>query len=222
MIPIRPTLQMLSQEQPRESTGWKFSHLVSVAVHCVVLWVLFHGGPKPVLLNPSSIQYGEHGTATLVYLAPRGPQQTLTAASRRGALTFLRASRAKHEHESFRPQPAEEPKKPETADAKAGSPYGSAFDGALTGSDVRPAIPTHFPDPPNLRTFVPYGVQGDVIVEVTIDAEGNVVETKVLKAIGYGVEEKVLEAVKNWHFRPATRDGVAIPSKHDVLYHFPS
>lgn len=213
---------MSSQEQPIERTGWRFSHSASVAVHCVVLWALFHSGPTPVLVTPSSVQYGEHGTATLVYLAPRGPQQTLAAASRRGSLTFLRAKQAKQEHESYKPQPIEQPQQTETADAKAGSPYGSTSEGAITGADVRPAIPTHFPDPPNLRSSVPYGVQGDVVVEVTIDAEGNVVETKVLKTIGYGVEEKVLEAVKNWHFRPATRDGIAIPSKHDVLYHFPS
>ena len=214
---------MLIQEQPRESTGWKLSHPVSWAAHLGVLWVLFLSIPKPVFVKPLSVQRGDRGTATLVYLAPRGPQQTIAAASRKGALTFLKARRAKQENENkFRPQPVEDPQKTETVDAKAGSPFGSASEGATTGADVRPAIPTLFPDPPNLRSSVPYGVQGDVVVEVTIDALGNVVETRVLKAIGYGVEEKVLEAVKNWRFRPATRDGVAIPSKHDVLYHFPS
>ncbi|HEV2961492.1 MAG TPA: energy transducer TonB [Candidatus Angelobacter sp.] len=214
---------MLNQEQPRESTGWKFSHPASVAIHCLVLWALLWSSPLAVFVKPSSIQRGDRGIATLVYLAPRGPQQTIAVASRKEALTFLKAARAKEQQErSFKPQPPEEPPKAETVDAKAGSPFGSVSEGATTGADVRPAIPMLFPDPPNLRSTVPYGVQGDVVVEVTIDAQGNVVETKILKAIGYGVEEKVLEAVKNWRFRPATRDGVAIPSKHDVLYHFPS
>jgi hypothetical protein len=31
----------------------------------------------------------------------------------------------------------------------------------------------------------------------------------------------VLEALENWRFRPATRNGIAIPSKQDVFYHFP-
>jgi hypothetical protein len=26
--------------------------------------------------------------------------------------------------------------------------------------------------------------------------------------------------LENWRFRPATRDGVAIPSKQDVYFHF--
>lgn len=222
MALLRPTLQMLNHEHPTERTGWKFSHPASVALHCIALWVLFHSGPLPVFVRTTSVQHGYHGTATLVYLAPRGPEQTMAAASRKGTLTFLRAKAAKQNERRFQPQPVEQPRQTETADAKAGSPFGSASEGDTTGADVRPAIPMHFPDPPNLRSAVPYGVQGDVVVEVTIDVEGNVIETKVLKTIGYGVEEKVLEAVKNWRFRPATRDGVAIPSKHDVLYHFPS
>jgi TonB family protein len=214
---------MLNQEQQRKSTGWKLSHLVSIVLHSLVLWVLFWIAPRAAFVKPSSIQQGDRGTATLVYLAPKQPQQATAVASRKDALLFLKAARVKPQHErNFKPQPAEEPRETETAAARAGSPYGSVLDGTTTGADVRPAIPTLFPDPPNLRSGVPYGVQGDVVVEVTIDEQGNVIETRLLKTIGYGVEEKVLEAVRNWHFRPATRDGVAIPSKHDVLYHFPS
>jgi protein TonB len=212
---------MLNLEQQRESTGWKFSHPISIAVHCLVLWVLVGSGPRPIFVKPSSVQQGDRGTATLVYLAPPGPQQTIAVASRKDALRFLKSTaRAKERERSFKPQPEEKPH--ETEAAKAGSPFGSVSEGSTTGVDVRPAIPTLFPDPPNLRSAVPYGVQGDVVVEITIDEQGNVVETKLLKTVGYGVEEKVLEAVRNWHFRPATRDGVAIPSKHDVHYHFPS
>ncbi len=72
------------------------------------------------------------------------------------------------------------------------------------------------------RSLVPTGIQGDVIVEVTIDASGSVAETKLLRSFGYGVDERVVETVRNWRFRPATRDGVAIASKQDVHYHFPS
>jgi hypothetical protein len=48
-----------------------------------------------------------------------------------------------------------------------------------------------------------------------------VVQTKILQAIGYGIDQKVVAALQEWRFRPATRNGVAIPSKHDVHYHFP-
>jgi TonB family protein len=65
-------------------------------------------------------------------------------------------------------------------------------------------------------------VHGEVVVEVTIDAEGNVVEEKLLRGVGYGVDEKVIAAIQGWHFQPATRNGVPIPSKHDVLYPLPN
>jgi outer membrane biosynthesis protein TonB len=35
------------------------------------------------------------------------------------------------------------------------------------------------------------------------------------------VDAKVLTAVRNWRFRPATKNGIAIASKQDVYYHFP-
>ena len=61
-----------------------------------------------------------------------------------------------------------------------------------------------------------------MIVEVTIDVLGNVVEEKLLRGVGYGIDEKVIAALRERHFRPATRNGVAIPSKYDVYFHFPS
>ena len=85
-----------------------------------------------------------------------------------------------------------------------------------------PALPEVFPDPPVSRSDIPAGVQDDVIVEVTIDAQGNVVQTKLLQGIGYGIEQKVLSVLPRWHFRPASKDGVTIASQHIVYFHYPS
>lgn len=87
---------------------------------------------------------------------------------------------------------------------------------------MRPALPIEFPNPAILPWQIPSGVEGTVIVEVTIDALGNVTETRVLKGLGHGIEEKVVAALRNWRFRPAMRDGRAIPSQQDVYFHFPS
>jgi TonB family protein len=85
-----------------------------------------------------------------------------------------------------------------------------------------PAFPEVYPDPLVSRADLPSGVQGDVIVEVTIDPSGKVVETKLLQGIGYGIEQKVLEVLPRWHFHPAMRDGVTIASQHIVHFHYPS
>jgi protein TonB len=79
-----------------------------------------------------------------------------------------------------------------------------------------------FPNPAVDRSDIPSGVAGDVVVEVTIDEKGNVADTKVLESLGYGLEDKVLEALKNWRFTPATMNGIAIASRQDVHFHFPS
>ena len=57
--------------------------------------------------------------------------------------------------------------------ASAGSPYGVHVPGTpLTGPAVMPALPQVFPDPAVARSELPPGIQGDVIVEVTIDEQG--------------------------------------------------
>ena len=102
----------------------------------------------------------------------------------------------------------------------AGSPYGSLGNGPTDGHEVRPALPTVFHDP--ISPQLPSGVHGDVVVQVTIDAQGNITEKKILKTLGYGAEERVLAALEDWRFRPATQDGVPIPSQQYMYFHFPS
>jgi len=104
---------------------------------------------------------------------------------------------------------------------RAGTPYGSLYQGPGSGQDARPALPLVFPDP-SVYSWQLGGLQGDVIVEVTIDEHGNVTETRVLQSLKDEIDQKVLATVRNWRFRPATVDGMAISSRQDVHFHFPS
>jgi TonB family protein len=104
----------------------------------------------------------------------------------------------------------------------AGSPFGSVSEGMLTGPDVRPALPVVSADPRVELSDLPDGMrEGDEIVEITIDAQGDIVQKVVISSLSPTVDTKVLAALENWHFLPATRFGVPIPSKQDVHYHFP-
>jgi protein TonB len=142
---------------------------------------------------------------------------------RRPALLSLRAAVRKEEQKAKTQKSANDLELGKTTDsADAGSRLGSSFDGSATGDDVRPALPFVFPDPRIPKSELPSGVQGDVVVEITIDTQGNVVEEKLLQGLGHGVDEKVIAVLRDWRFRPATRNGVAIASKQDVHYHFPS
>jgi TonB family protein len=106
--------------------------------------------------------------------------------------------------------------------ARAGSPLGTMIDGPITGHEVHVAYPVVYPDPPVARSQLPPNLSGDVVIEVTIDSAGNVVGTRILEAIGHGIDEKIETTLRQWHYQPATLDGVPVASRHDVHFHFPS
>ncbi len=201
--------------------------LLSFAAHVVLLGAVLYKA-APAFITPSDVDLGiphSFGSQSIVYLAPVGPEQA-KASPQEPKLTL----RAKLTPKPKPPKP--EPKREEAAAATAadaplqtargGSFFGHVPGSPLTGDEVVPAFPDVYPDPPVSRGDLPSGVQGDVIVEVTIDPQGNVVETKVLQGIGYGIEQKVLQVLQRWHFHPATRDGVTIASQHIVHFHYPA
>jgi TonB family protein len=106
--------------------------------------------------------------------------------------------------------------------AHAGSPYGSQPNGLSTGHELKPALPIAGGRPRIAPADLPGGLQGDVIVEITISEQGKVVEKKVVQSVAPDVDEKVLAALENWQFTPATQDGRAIASQQYVYFHFPS
>ena len=76
--------------------------------------------------------------------------------------------------------------------------------------DVRPVYP-----PEALAA----GIQGVVIVEVSIDAEGHVRGAKVLRSIPQ-LDDAALAAVRQWEFAPAISHGVAVPVVATVTVNF--
>jgi TonB family protein len=101
----------------------------------------------------------------------------------------------------------------------AGSAFGSLAYGNTSGQEVRPAIRVAGSEP--VLSGLPDVHEGNEIVELTIDEQGNIVQKVVMQSLGPAVDNAILAALQDWRFRPATRDGVVIPSKQDVYYHFP-
>jgi TonB family protein len=213
------------QENDRRNGNrrWTASQLVSLAVHCAVLYLLIRQ-PEPIFVQPSSTLHGNNGTSTTMVFLPSDVARSYAAppASERLTAPVLKP----RQQPKPAPKPAiakdDQPTGASAESASAGSPFGTMSYGLSTGHEVKPALPVVFPDPAVARSELPSGVQGDVVIEVTIDARGNIVQTKVLKTLGYGLENKVLAALQNWRFTPATQDGVAIASQQYVYFHFPS
>jgi len=216
--------QQLPQPDRKRSS---ISMLASFALQLLVLIALLWQA-APVFVTPSDAQLGipgSFGSQSIVYVAPIGPEQPKPEPDR--ARLTLRAAaapkskppKAEPKHEDLAAKAADNA--PEQT-ARGGSPFGRIPGSPLSTDEVVPAFPDVYPDPPVSRADLPVGIQGDVIVEVTIHPRGNVVDTKLLQGIGYGIEQKVLEVLQRWHFHPAMRDGVTIASQHIVHFHYPS
>jgi TonB family protein len=208
----------------------------SVAAHgLLLLWLLHPASPK--LVAPSFVVHGNYGDQVAHLYWPTQQNQSKTDASPgtsapdsrqqlNAHLTWKRRTKAAKAAERELPRPKigldDQTSAPgQVAQARpAGSPLGTVLEGPLSGEEVRPALPVVSPDP-HVAPDELGSLQGDVVVEVTIDEKGNIVQKVVVQSLAPAIDSKVLEALENWRFRPATRNGVAIASKQDVYYHFP-
>jgi TonB family protein len=181
--------------------GWL---LASFLLHIVLLCaLLLHA---PIFVKPSSVAWGQGGKSeNVIYFAKN------TAPSKAPKKLALPVKK----QQEVKPVPEQ------TASTRAGTPVGSLYHGPGSGFEAMPALPLVFPDP-DVYPWQLRGLQGDVIVEVTIDAKGNVTDTRVLQSLQPEIDEKVIATLKSWRFRPATVDGAAISSRQDVHFHFPS
>ena len=203
---------------------------VSVAAHLALLAVIAFHNPRMIDVSPAWLAYGDGShTYKLIYFTPAS-QNADTPPDTAKLLFPPRATQPRPRPQSQPPKPAPEPQQAMVnADAEAGdhnshagSPLGTMIDGPITGHEVHVAYPVVFPDPPVVRAELPRDLQGDVVIEVTIDSQGNVVETRIVQAIGHGIDEKIEATLRRWHYQPATLDGTPVASRHDVHFHFPS
>ena len=210
---------MFASLQTRGGWRWRTVLVCSLVLHGLVL-VLLH--PRPVFIRVASVSRGngDH-TYGVAYLVPGMAEEY-----RPSRTVYFKNSKAIAPPRTLRRGKSSDTKAVHLGDttdklAHVGSAYGSLYEAMQAGREVRPALPTIFPDPPIVRSELAPEIQGDVIVEVTIDAFGEVIETKLLNGVGHGVDEQVVATLRSWRFKPATIDGVPIPSKQDVHFHFP-
>ena len=192
----------------------------SVVTHCVLLIAIVLPR-RAVFISPSSAKAGVNGKGMsyIYFPAKSGSAQDEPSEARR--LQFPAEAKPKKHRAKISPLP-EEAAKMEAASAAppAGSIYGSSPIGSPLGQEVRPALRVKGSEP-RVAPEDFAGIEGSVVIEITIDERGNIVQKNLLQSLRPDVDSKVLAALEDWHFLPATRDGVAIPSKEDVYYHFP-
>jgi TonB family protein len=215
---------MFEAPKPKRSTS---AQVVSFVLHAALVYLVV-APAAPLFVHPIAIQLGRGGHSTELVFSGRNTADISDpedSTPKRYALAYVPPdAKTIYLRPPQRRTSAKPKEKASAVDdaARAGSTNGSVVDGLLTGHDVRPALPVLFPSPEVYPWQVPNGVEGTVIVEVTIDVQGNVIATKIIQRLGHGIDEKVVAAVRNWRFRPAMMDGRPIASQQDVLYRFPS
>jgi periplasmic protein TonB len=212
----------LMQSQPARRRRWSSSIVLSAVLHGLVVAAICWP-TAPLFVKPTLLARGEGGDATPISVVLYVPNDLQLAAAEKPPLLSLPASSKKKQRTRLHKRTnVLESAKEVSSPTEAGSELGSAYDGLTSGDEVKPALPVAFQDLKIPRSELPSGLQGDVIVEITIDAQGAVVQERLLQGLGHGVDERVIAVLRDWRFHPATRNGIAIPSKHDVHFHFPS
>jgi TonB family protein len=223
---------MFSPLNPATSKTQRKILAASVVAHGLLLVWMLHT-PEPQLLMPESIRLGRNGKAlTQLYWNTQTPDDSTTSSSQNATEVYRHQRLARKKlilqknsqlakltapQIPLSPSSTEDKSKTQTLSnlghgAPAGLPYGTLGRGPLYGEEVRPALPITTSDPVVYPWELPDS-EGNVIVEITIDERGEIVRKTVLQSMGQKLDEKFLVALENWHFHPATRNGIAIASK---------
>ena len=87
------------------------------------------------------------------------------------------------------------------------------------GGNIQPPTKIHDVRPEYPPVAFDAGVQGVVIVEVTVDGKGLVVNTKVLRSVPL-LDQAALDAVREWQFTPTLLNGSPVPVIMTVTVNF--
>jgi protein TonB len=121
---------------------------------------------------------------------------------------------------------------PSGAASSGPSPAGSGVGAAGTSQRAATNIPTRdetlekprrlqLREPPYPATLRAQGIEGDVLVTVSIDALGVVQQASVLRGSGHAeFDAAALSAARAERFAPATRDGTPVPYTLSYTYRF--
>ena len=93
-------------------------------------------------------------------------------------------------------------------------------DESAANTDVRAPRPYRRLKPPYPQAAATAEVEATVDVLLDIDARGEIGRVEIARWAGYGLDQSVIDMVRQMHFFPAMRDGVAIPMRVLIRYNF--
>lgn len=64
------------------------------------------------------------------------------------------------------------------------------------------------------------GIEGPVILKITVTAEGKADDIEVVKSLDPGLDLKAMDAITKWEFEPGTKDGKPVAVKATIEVNF--
>ena len=59
-----------------------------------------------------------------------------------------------------------------------------------------------------------------MLLSVDVNESGEATDVKVVRSLGLGLDEKAMDAVKQWHFKPGTANGIPVTMQTQVKVDF--
>ena len=116
--------------------------------------------------------------------------------------------------------PAPAPPATPNASTTATDPNAATGNDALGQGNVSIAFASFFPRPKPDLSPLAHGTAGDVILDITITADGKVTDIHLTQSLSPSIDQTVIATVKQWTFRPATKDGQPVPSEQELHFHY--
>jgi len=88
---------------------------------------------------------------------------------------------------------------------------------AESATKVLPAEIISKPTPVYTQEARSLRIEGEVLLEVVLEASGNLRVVRVVRGLGHGLDDNAVKAAEQIHFKPATRDGQ--PADSTVVLH---
>jgi TonB family protein len=85
---------------------------------------------------------------------------------------------------------------------------------------IRLPLPFSRLRPPYPETAARAEAEATVDVQLEIDTRGEISRVEIVRWAGFGLDEATLDTVRRLHFRPALRNGVAVPMRILLRYNF--
>jgi protein TonB len=187
--------------------------LISTAIHLTVLLTaigVLHRTPRRA---PSTLPGTATGIRFLTYYTPGSTEHASNDVHIPHPTT--QASKSTQHSALAAPKPEQQPQPPAADRGSANS-----VESGLGSGDISIALQQYFPHPTPDLSALPHGTSGEVVLNAVIDEHGKISDLTLLKGLGSPIDDAVIATVKQWSWKPATKNGVPIPSEQELHFRY--